>query len=276
MASNEALTPARELGWLQGFNNLVKNENRKWWKTRTWLVQSLIWTAIINGMLILIIVVVPRTVAAQSGSTADAVELLSMGLSILFTFAGLAPAVGIVTIGQDAVIQEKQSGTAAWILSKPASRAAFILSKLVADALGALVTMVLIPGLVAYVIITNVTGRSIPVTGFAAALGLVYLALLFYLTLAILLGTLFNSRGAVIGIPMLLIFGYQIFVGLVPWTGKIMPWNLTIDLSPNLPSMAAALARGQMVTDSTPLIATLVWIVLFTVVALWRFDREEF
>ncbi len=276
MASNEALYPAREQGWLQGFNNLLKNENRKWWKTRMWLVQTLIWTAIINGMLALVVVIAPRADAAQSGSMPGALEQFNLGLTILFTFAGIAPAVGVVIIGQDAIIQERQSGTAAWVLSKPVSRAAFILSKLAADALGALVTMVLVQGLVAYLIITRVTGKSIPLTGYIAGLALVYLTLLFYLSLAIMLGTLFESRGAVIGIPMLLVFGYQIFVGLAPWTARFMPWALTIEVSPELPSLASALARGQALPDTLPIMATLLWILLFTAVALWRFDRQEF
>lgn len=276
MASNDTLHPARDQGWLQGFNNLFRNENRKWWKTRMWLVQTLIWLAIVNGMLALVIVVAPQADAAQSGSVPDALEQFTLGLTIFFTFVGLAPAVGVVIIGQEAIIQEKQSGTAAWVLSKPASRPAFILSKLSADALGILVTMVLAPGLVAYLIITGVTGRSLPVPGFAAGLALVYLALLFYLALAILLGTFFESRGAVIGIPMLLIFGYQIFIGLAPWLAKIMPWNLTIDLPPEMPSLAVALANGQTLPTTMPLIATLLWALLFTVVALWRFDRQEF
>lgn len=276
MASNDALYPAREQGWLQGFSNMFRNENRRWWKTRMWLVQTLIWTAIINGMLTLVVVIAPRADAAQSGSMPTMLEQFNLGLVIFFTFAGMAPAVGVVIIGQDAIIQERQSGTAAWVLSKPISRAAFVLSKLVADALGALVTMVLAQGLVAYLIITGVTGKSIQVPGFAAGLVLVYLSILFYLTLAIMLGTLFESRGAVIGFPMLLVFGYQIFIGLVPWTAKFMPWSLTIDVSPEMPSLAATLARGQALPDTLPVIATLMWILLFTSVALWRFDRQEF
>jgi len=60
------------------------------------------------------------------------------------------PIVAII-IAQDAIIGERQSGTAAWVLSKPVSRPAFILSKLVAGAIGLLVTGIVIQGVVAYI-----------------------------------------------------------------------------------------------------------------------------
>ncbi len=65
-------------------------------------------------------------------------------------FAGLFPAVGVVIIMQGVVVGEKKSGTAAWVLSKPVTRPAFILSKVIANSLGVLVTMVVLPGIVAY------------------------------------------------------------------------------------------------------------------------------
>ncbi len=41
---------------------------------------------------------------------------------------------------------------------------------------------------------------KLPVAGFAGAMGLAYLYLLFYLTLAMMLATLFSGRGPVFGI----------------------------------------------------------------------------
>jgi len=287
MAANSVLTPVRDRGGLQGFGNLLKKENRSWWKTRTWIVQTIMWMLIVNGLLAMVLFVAPRAeaeanqaagqAAAQSGQEAPPSEPLDLlALTLLFTMGALAPAVGVVIIGQEAVIHEKQSGTAAWVLSKPASRSAFILSKITADALGILVTMVIIQGVVAYLQITAATGIRFPIPAFIGGMGMVYLALLFYLALTIMLGTLFNSRGAAIGIPMLLIFGYQLFLGIAPWLARFMPWALTISTGETQESLAVALVRGHALADLMPLYATAAWILVFVGVALWRFNREEF
>lgn len=286
MASNSSLQAVPERGWLQGFGNLTRKENRRWWRTGQWLWQTIIWLALVNGMLALVIIVAPRAEAAeaqrQTGevsaveSLPDQPPLDQTGLMIYFTFSGLAIAVGVVILGQEAVILERQTGTAAWVLSKPVSRSAFLLSKLAANALGILVTMVLAQGAVAYGLLYFATGTAYPVGGFLGGMALVYLTLLFYLALTLMLGTLVNSRGAVIGLPLLLIFGYQLFLGLAPWLMSVMPWALTMTMSEAQPAMALTLAQGQPVTDWLPAIATALWTVVFVGVAVWRFEREDF
>mgnify|MGYP000918236450 CR=1 FL=1 len=286
MASNSSLQAVPERGWLQGFGNLTRKENRRWWRTGQWLWQTLIWLALVNGMLALVIIVAPQAEAAEAQrrtGEVSAVEGLpdqppldQTGLMIYFTFSGLAIAVGVVILGQEAVILERQTGTAAWVLSKPVSRSAFLLSKLAANALGILVTMVLAQGAVAYGLLYFATGTAYPVGGFLGGMALVYLTLLFYLALTLMLGTLVNSRGAVIGLPLLLIFGYQLFLGLAPWLMAVMPWALTMTMSEAQPAMALTLAQGQPVTDWLPAIATALWTVVFVGVAVWRFEREDF
>lgn len=270
MTSNRGLQPTQERGWLSGYHNLVAKENRHWWKTSQWWTQILIWAAIVNGMLAMLMLIVP-----QMDAEAEAIALPE-ALEIFFVFVALAPAVGVVLIGQEAIVEEKQMGTAAWVLSKPVSRSAFILSKFIADALGVLVTMVLAQGLIAYLILYLATGEFLPPMGFIAALALVYLVLLFYLTLTLLLGTLFDSRGPVIGIPMGLVFGYQLILGMAPWLANVLPWNLTMTVGPDRPSLAATLAQGRPLPTLGPIIGTLALSVLFIAVAIWRFNQEEF
>jgi ABC-2 type transport system permease protein len=238
--------------------------------------------AIINGMLAMVVLAAPKIEEAQarqeiSQAEAEAArdKLKQTALMLIFLFSGLAPAVGVVIIGQDAIIQERQTGTAAWVLSKPVSRAAFLLSKLSADAFGVLATMVLAQGLVAYFIYRAGVGIWLSIPGFLAGLGLVYLLLLFYLTLTLMLGTLFRSRGPVIGIPMVLIFGNQL-TGLAPWLGKILPWNLVMDLGPGQPSLAVTLAQGQPLPSAMPIYGTALLTMIFLFVALARFEHEEF
>ncbi len=282
MAGNTHLIPAKDLGWLNGFGNVFRKENHAWWGTWQWLVQILIWLAIVNGMLAMVTLAAPRIEAAQARQevsereAAIAMETLEQtALMVFFVFCGLAPTVGVVILAQDALLGEKQSGTAAWVLSKPVSRYAFLLSKLLADTAGILFTMVIVQGIVAYWIIKVGTETSLSIGNFVAALGLVALMLLFYLSLTYMLGTLLPKRGAVIGIPMVLVFGNNL-TGLLPWLGKVMPWNLVMDLGPDAPSLAVALAQGQPLPTTTPIIGTLVMSVVFILVALWRFQQEEF
>ena len=261
MAKNHELQMVHNLVLLEGFSNLLTKENGRWWKTRRWLYQIVIWLVIVNGLMALI-------VASTPNMKPDDV------LAGFLKLWGLVLPIGVVILGQDAIIQEKQSGTAAWILSKPASHHAFILSKTAANALGILVTMIMVQGTVGYLQIWFSTGKAYPVPLFIGALGMVFLSLLFFLTLTIMLGTLFNSRGAVISIPFVLLFGVQV-LRFSSGLAEIMPWNLTTSLSAGKPALGLMLIQGLPLPSLTPLFATVLWCLLFTCISLWRFNQEE-
>ncbi len=284
MATNVELKTVCSQGWLQGFANLFSKESYRWWRTRFWFIQLVIWLVIINGVMALIYRMPAAQLFAgdpQTLSPADQQvmrEILQhpeqIGLITFVRLVGIATVVGVVVIAQDAIISEKHSGTAAWVLSKPVSRSALVLSKLAGSALGIFGVMGVLLGAAAYGQIALTTGVLLPVLPFAGMLGLLFLYQLFYLTLTIMLGTLFNNRGAVLGIPLVLIFGYQIMLGVAPWLGAIMPWNLVATLE--YPALALAIAQGNPLPTATPLLATLAWCILFTLIAVWRFSREEF
>ena len=282
MASNSALIAVKDYRWFNGFGNMFRKESHAWWGTWQWVTQIAIWLIIVNGMLAMIVLAAPNVEAAQArqrinGAQAAAVmgTIEQTALTVFFMLSGIAPAVGVVILAQDALIGERQTGTAAWLLSKPVSRIGFLLSKLFADALGILVTMVAVQGIVAYLIYDIGFGIALPIPKFLAALGLVALVLAFYLSLTYMLGTLFHKRGAVIGIPMVLIFGGNLN-NLFPWLGKVMPWNLVMDLGPSRPALATILAQSQPLPIVTPIIGTAVLTIIFIAVALWRFQCEEF
>ena len=74
----------------------------------------------------------------------------------------------------------------------------------------ALVFIVALPGLVVLGEIFLATNVVVPLAPFLAGVGVVFLALLFYLSLVILLGVLFESRGLVMGVA----FGFM-FVSMI-------------------------------------------------------------
>lgn len=267
MASNSIFQPASGQGWRAGLGNMLRKELHDWWGTRSWIRQTLLWLAIVNGILATVLFSAPAR---------DPNEILTpdVGPILFFTIGGMALAIGTIILAQDEIIGEKKAGTAAWILTKPVSRSAFILSKLLANALGILVVMVLFQGVVSYVLMSIAQGSALPVGPYLLALLLLFLSLMFYLTLGIMLGTLFDKGGPVIGIPMILVFTYQM-AGAVPLLGQIMPWKLAVQNSPDF-SLAVALVTGQPLPSLVPVIATLIWCALFIGVAIWRFEREDF
>jgi ABC-2 type transport system permease protein len=269
MSSNSAFQHVNEHGWRVGFANLFRKENRDWWGTRSWLVQAIIWTAILIGVL--------ATVLFAPMEDEPAGGKAVLGLMVFFVMAGIALPIGTIIMGQEEVLDEKRSGTAAWILSKPVSRIAFILAKVAANAIGILLIMVLLEGALAYGLIAIVTGKTFPVLPYLGALGVLYVEIMFYFLLSLMFSAVSDSRGAAIGIPMAVLFGYQFVVGIAPWTLQVTPWGLTNAGSGNglANSVATALVQGQAVS-MLPIVATILWCGLFVVVAVWKFNRDEF
>jgi ABC-type transport system involved in multi-copper enzyme maturation permease subunit len=261
MSANAAyLVPSRERGWRMGLTNMLAKENGAWWRTRRWWLQCLIWLGLLNG-----------TIALNIRGDIP----LDAAVEVFFVMAALGLPIAAISMGQDSVLGERHSGTAAWVLSKPIGRPAFILAKLIANGLGFLATGVVLPGAVAYIQITAVGRPHLSVLGFAGAMGLVYINLLFYLTIALMLATLFHGRGPVLGITLGLLIGFQMILKLAPWLEAVMPWRLLLSTG-RFGSLAGYLTMGRPLPTLTPIIATVLWCALFVVVAIWRFRREEF
>lgn len=273
MASNGSLIPTKDRTWFFGFGNMFYKQNHQWWGTRSWLVQFLVWTAFINGML-LYFILQALNIAHGGANASIKAAAFEEGLMIYIIFGGLMAAAGVAVKAQDALIGEKRSGTAAWVLSKPISRNAFVLAKLAADMIGILVTMVISQGVIASLIFKLTTGISYPILNWMAGIGLVGLSLVFFLCLTYMLGAVSNSRALTIGVPLVLVFGAQFATG-VAFLVKIMPWNLVLDMRGN-PALAIAVIKGQPLATTTPILSTAVMSVLFILVALWRFRREEY
>jgi len=259
------MTPRRERGWRMGLSNMLAKEFSSWLRTRRWWVQCLVALSVLNGLFV--------------ANVESSQKVLNAGLNFLMIAAWVAPFVAMV-ICQDSILGERHSGTAAWVLSKPLRRPAFILAKLIAYGLGLLATWVVLPGGIAYLQFRAYGLDQLSISGYAAGMGLVYLNLLFYLTLALMLATLFNGRGPGLGIALLnfmiwLPFLAEPIMKYAPWLLKVIPWNLLMPFGANSP-LAGYLMLEAPLPTVTPIIATVLWCVLFVVVAIWRISREEF
>jgi ABC-2 type transport system permease protein len=268
LAARQGLLPARGSGWLAGFGNMLAKELGEWFRTRRWLWQLLIWLIIIDGLVAFFLFVVPR-VQPAAAQAAGALPPEVMGFVMFFSTAVMGGSIGIIILAQDEIIQEKQSGTAAWILSKPAARQSFILAKLLSNIAAALVFIVALPGLFFLGEFYLAAHRVAPLAPFLGGLGVVLLALIFYLSLVILLGVLFESRGPVLAITLGIIFGGRIIANHVPQIAYVLPVSMD--------GGALAVVQGMPLPAMlvSQMIAAAVLSIVFVLAALWRFQRSE-
>lgn len=265
---NQALQLVDERGWRRGLNNLLRGEFSSWFRSRKWWAHILMWVLAINLILFFTIM------GAEDDPEAAAEEEDAVGLYGIF--GGMFVMVGVIIVMQGAIYGEKASGTAAWILSKPVSRTAFVVSKLVGNGVGLMVTAVLVPGLIAYVELYAALESWPVLLGFLAGVATLGLNMLFWLTLTLMLGTFFDSLGPIIGIPLTFAFSQQIIGGLLPFVIYIFPYALSAPAGDDYPSLLSSFINGETPFSYLPLLATACFSVVFTAVAIVRFEREEF
>ncbi len=274
-AVRQGLLPARVGGWLAGFGNMFSKEMGEWFHTRRWLSQFMIWTTIINGFIAFLLFGLPA-LATIMPEIQQVQEDIFAGLPpevgavmMFFSIVVMTGTLGVIVLAQDEVIQEKQSGTAAWILSKPAARSAFILTKLLSNTIGMLVFIIVIPGLVTVAEIFLATHQVVPLVPFLVGSGVVLLVLFFYLSLVILLGVLFESRGPVLGVVFGVMFGCSILKNFILQISYVLPTSMEgVALSVVLGMPLPAMLISQV-------ISTAVLSIVFVLVALWRFRKIE-
>jgi ABC-2 type transport system permease protein len=263
MSGNSAFEMVSERGWRRGFGNMLNGELTRWWKTRMWWVQSLIWVLIIGFLMSAILFT-----SSEPPPSQEVAVLATM-------FIGLFPGVGVVIIMQGAVVGEKKDGTAAWVFSKPLTRPAFILSKVIGNSLGVIGTMVVIPGIFAYALSALATGDWWNPLRFLAALSVVFLSDLFFLSLTLMLGTIFRSRGPVIGIGLGLLLMQQNLIGLWPALGFVLPWKLIIPIGEQMDAVAPSIITGSHFSPTLILVVALESL-LFILIGMYRSSREKF
>lgn len=265
MSANSSLQLVNEPVWRSGFINFFRKENGMWWGTRKWWVQSLLWFFVFNGFIILFLWVVP---AMEPSSAQTPPEILNAFL----LFSGALGAIGVMILMQSAIVGEKKSGTAEWIMANPVSRISFILAKLVANVFCILTIMIVLQGSIVYLQFSLHDSDFLRPVPFIVAMSLNSLHMLYYLTLSLMLGAFFNSRGPVIGISFAVLVGQDVLSQFLapkfPWLPQIMPARLV--------EMTPPVVLGQPIPSYIPILTVSAMSVAFIVVAIWRFSREEF
>lgn len=275
MSANAVFDLVDERGWRRGLGNLMKGQLSTWFKSSRWWRQALIWLAVIN--LILFFATFGFTQAAKDAAAAGEPPPPDESLMLYGIFGGMFVAMGVMIIMQGAIVGEKKSGTAAWVLSKPVTRTSFIVSRLLGSTLGVLITAVLLPGLVAYVTLGILSRNGWPSPlNFLAGMAILAISMFFWLTLTLVSGTFFDSVGGVIAVPLATYFGMWLIPGTLTPLVYVSPVVLTVGLSVDYPSVAASLMNGDAPFSWLPFITAILLSVVFVGVAIWRFNRQQF
>jgi ABC-2 type transport system permease protein len=191
-------------------------------------------------------------------STAMAVDQLLKNTSQTGTLAAVLLAMG-------AVASEKERGTAAFVLTKPASRRAFLLSKFLGIAFTLAVATAL-AGLAGY-LYTALLFEALPPAGFAGMCMLIWISLLVYAAATFLGSTLSRSilPAAGLGIAFLIVLGV---LSALPTIGPWTPGSLN--------GPAAALALGEPPGNLAGPLLTSIAFVALPLFASWAvFRRQE-
>ncbi|MHA2104887.1 MAG: ABC transporter permease [Candidatus Hodarchaeales archaeon] len=241
MATKETLQFRSNVGKTSGFANLFYMEISRWWKSNDWTFQILLWSVIINISL--------------AGVLTQDIDGLGI-ISILALFFGMFPSIAVVIIMQDVIIGERESGTVQWILSKPCSRISFIFSKIISNIIGVVISMVLVPGLIAYLLIAVMAGIIFDPIAYLFGLGIMSILMIFYLTLTIMLGTVNKQRGLVIGLPLLFNFGIITTLQGIKDVFIFVPHGLFFPISTEY-SLFSSVILNQPVETFIPLVVSI-------------------
>jgi ABC-2 type transport system permease protein len=268
MVANTELQRVELSGWRTGLANLLRKENRAWWGTRRWLVQSLVWAVVVSGFPVLVVFLM-RMAETMGVSTPELGDPVIVGVFMLFWIASLALPIGAIVLVHDAIIGERQQGVTEWLLSKPVSRPAYVLSKLLAHGLGVLVILVGLQGAIAYGLLSLFMAELFPLARFLVGMAGLAVHTVFYLALALMIGVLTANRNTVLGMSLSVLLGgwlISIFLGTF---AMLTPWSLMTALP------TAILGEPLPLPIWLPIGMTAILSAIFVAVALARFNRLE-
>ncbi len=210
---------------MSAFMTLLRKELRESWRTRR-LPVVLVLFAIVGLISPLTARYLPEIlelafrdeleVPIPPSTIADAVYQLQNNLA---QFGGLTA----IVLAMGLVATEKERGTAAFVLVKPASRGAFLAAKLAS--LGIVMAMAVALATVLAWAYTAVLFEPLPAPGWAALAVLAWLALMAWGSITFLASTVTGSAMAAAGVGIAAILGLSI-VAAIPQLGRWLPSGL--------------------------------------------------
>ncbi len=252
--------------FLAGLGGLLRGELTRWYWRRI-LLHTAVWTLLVTGIAWYL--------------TTKVSDVDWRGFDLLIHIWWLVLPLGSIAIAQNALIEERQTDTLSWIVSKPVSRPAFILSKVVSDSIGIILPAVLLQAAIARWMLpaldpaAGLPIRAPETTRYLVTVGIEALIVFLFVTLTICVSTIFRSRGPVAAI------------GLVVW---ILLWNSPTEAFDRMSigGLVSGELSGEPFKPLTEYLVferaldpvsgvywTLVWAAVLTVAAVGIFRREQ-
>ena len=264
---SERQAAALAFGRFAGLRSLVRKDIAEWTRgRRAWVVFIIatLWTllAAANAWIItqarslLPADVEPETIPV---TLAPMENLLAGFGSQVFVLAAVFAVASLI-------VRERESGTLAWVASKPVSRGAIWLSKWVSSSAMLAVTAVLAPLLVTVVAVVVMYGVPDPGAVAVVALGGVA-AVVFYAALGLAAGTILPGQPAIVAVGLAAFALVPALLGLIP-----------LPLAPYLPTSIVAWSIGAAMGADVGWVTPVAWAVGTAILAgfgVRRMDRIE-
>ena len=259
MTEQEEFILVEEYGWRMGLSNMVRKEFTAWFGSSAWWKQALIWSVVLSFI-------------AVTGALAEP----ALGVLMFVLMGSIFMTIATIIASQEFILEEKRTGSAAWVLSKPLSRTAFIVAKLFPNAINLTVSLVFIPGAVVFSLMFLISGGATPFTFF---LGLIPLALwvIFLQFFTICLGTFFEKEGQGMSPPFVMLF-LLFQLGTMQYIGELSPFGLWILAQIYIGGLSSGMTflPSPALPIGITMVATVVILIFLTMISIWRFKREEF
>ena len=250
-----------------GFVGYLWGEALPWLGWRG-LVRLLVWTGLPSGIVYVSVVTDWDPTWITLGSVDEVID-----------WVWLFAAIGAIVVTVGPVVGERRRGTAAWVVSQPVSRTGYVVGKVIVHGAGVAVTMVAIPGLVAYAWLPHVEparGFAVPLPSLGrhlAGLGVVALVTTLLVALVVMLGTLVPRRGPVTGVAAILLIFLMVPISGFGWSrflpGMLIDWTRPTEMS----AIAEYLFGGTVPGEAVAVTAAA--IVVCVAIAVVRFRRVE-
>jgi ABC-2 type transport system permease protein len=254
----DRMEKVNQRGILSGLGNLVSMEAGRLINTHQWLTTSLIYLFTFQLFII------------SSLLSSNYKVNPHIGIDLLIQLVPLFVPITVVALLQNEVIKEKELGTMAWVLTSPVNRSTFIVAKFLVNILWALTISVVIEFASCWFLFPILNQNLPPLEMYLATICVNMLNALFFITLTIMLGCFLQSRGPVIGIPMITLLAQYWFEGELLRSGlvNLFPISLTY--------ITRAWLSSSHSDFLIPAVAVSAWSIIFVAASIWRVRREQF
>ena len=264
-ASGAAISPAA--GRFLGLRPLLRKDRTEWARgRRAWIVGGVTTAFMVLTAANAAINTYVRTHFPEPGLAGIPMPSLDPATNLVAALATQIFVIAAIFAVASLIVVERQTGTLAWVASKPVSRGAIWLSKWISSTAILAVAAAFVPLAVTTAVVVALYG-TVAISVPAVVLVGMIAAIAFYAAVALAAGTVVPGQPAIVAIGLGILF-------LVPVIAGLMPVHIAPYLPTSILDWAIGLAGGQDVGWVTP-IAWAIGTAAVVAFAIRRMERIE-